>query len=260
MLLNYRQIGHGPAIVLIHGLFGSLDNLMSLGRQLADRYTVVSLDLRNHGESPRSSSMSLGDMAQDVCDTLDHLGFGHFAVLGHSLGGKVAMATALLHPQRVSAIVVADIAPVTYGATRHDDVFNALCALPLDDMKTRGEALLFMQENLHDPGIAEFLLKGLRKSPQGGFQLRYNVPVLRADYHNIAAWSLQNLQFQGPVRFIKGSDSDYVTAAHAEKIMQQFPNATLRAIEGAGHWLHAQKPAAFNRLVEKFFDESYPAA
>lgn len=259
MILNFRQIGHGPAIVLIHGLFGSLDNLMSLGRQLAEHYCVVSVDLRNHGESPRAHNMSLSEMAQDVCDTMDHLGFGHFAMLGHSLGGKVAMATALLHPARVKALLVADIAPVTYGSTRHDDVFAALCALPLHDMKSRSEALAFMQQNLHDPGIAEFLLKGLRKSPQGGFELRYNVPVLRADYQNIAQWDLAGHQFQGPVRFIKGSESDYVTAEHASAIQQQFPNATLRAIAGAGHWLHAQKPAAFNRLAEKFFNEAYPA-
>lgn len=259
MQLNYRLIGHGPAIVLIHGLFGSLDNLMTLGRQLSDHYTVVSVDLRNHGESPRSSNMALGEMAQDICDTMDHLGFGHFAVLGHSLGGKVAMATALLHPYRVKAVVVADIAPVTYGATRHDDVFAALCALPLDDMKTRNEALVFMQQNLRDPGIAEFLLKGLRKSSDGGFQLRYNVPVLRADYQNIAQWPITGMQYEGPVRFIKGSDSDYIQNEHAEAIKSQFPNASLRAIEGAGHWLHAQKPAAFNRLAQKFFTEHYPA-
>lgn len=258
MLLNFRSIGHGPAIVLIHGLFGSLDNLMSTGRLLAEHYTVVSVDLRNHGESPRSHSMVLHDMAQDICDTMNHLGFGHFAMLGHSLGGKVAMATALLHSHRVKAIVVADIAPVTYGATRHDDVFDALCALPLDHMKSRGEALAFMQHNLRDPAIAEFLLKGLRKLPDGGFQLRYNVPVLRADYLNIAQWPIADGCYEGPVRFIKGSDSDYVTASHADAIKAHFPNASLRAIEGAGHWLHAQKPAAFNRLVEKFFSEYYP--
>lgn len=259
MLLNYRHVGHGPALVLIHGLFGSLDNLMSFGRVMADRYSVISVDLRNHGESPRAATMSLDDMAQDVCDTMDHLGFGHFAILGHSLGGKVAMATALLHPQRVRALVVADIAPVTYGSTRHDDVFEALCALPLATMQTRGEALAFMQANLHDPGIAEFLLKGLRKSAEGGFQLRYNVPVLREDYQNIAAWPFSGRRFDGPVRFIKGSESDYVTAEHAEAIEQQFPCASLRAISGAGHWLHAQKPVAFNRLAEKFLEEVYPA-
>lgn len=259
MQLNHRLIGHGPAIVLIHGLFGSLDNLMTLGRQLADNYTVVSVDLRNHGESPRSNTMALSEMAQDICDTMDALGFGHFAMLGHSLGGKVAMATALLHPSRVKAMVIADIAPVTYGSTRHDDVFSALCALPLDDMKTRHEALVFMQQNLRDPGIAEFLLKGLRKSSDGGFQLRYNVPILRADYQNIAQWPLSGLKFDGPVRFIKGNDSDYLQSEHADAIRTQFPRASLLAIEGAGHWLHAQKPAAFNRLAEKFFSEHYPA-
>jgi esterase len=259
VLLNYRHIGHGPALVLIHGLFGSLDNLMSFGRAMADRYSVISIDLRNHGESPRAPTMALSEMAQDVCDTMDHLGFGHFAILGHSLGGKVAMATALLHPQRVAALVIADIAPVTYGATRHDDVFQALSSLPLASMQTRGEALAFMQDNLQDPAIAEFLLKGLRKTPEGGFQLRYNVPVLRSDYQNIAAWPLSGLHFNGPVRFIKGSESDYVTAEHAEAIEQQFPRASLRAISGAGHWLHAQKPIAFNRLAEKFLQEVYPA-
>ena len=259
MLLNFRHIGHGPAIVLIHGLFGSLDNLMSLGRLLAEHYTVVSVDLRNHGESPRAHNMSLEEMAQDICDTMDHLGFGHFSILGHSLGGKVAMATALLHPQRVASLIVADISPVSYGATRHDDVFSALCALPLEVMKSRGEALEFMQNNLSDPAIAEFLLKGLRKSAEGGFQLRYNVPVLRADYKNIAEWPFAELSFAGPVRFIKGSESDYVTAEHAEAIQGQFPNASLRAIAGAGHWLHAQKPAAFNRLAMTFFSEVYPA-
>ncbi len=256
MILNYRVVGTGKAIVLIHGLFGSRDNLQSLGHQLSDRYSVVTVDLRNHGESPRSSSMSLQEMALDICETMSSLGFESFAMVGHSLGGKVAMMTALLHPHRVSALVVADIAPTSYGQNRHNDVFRALQGLPLASLKTRGEASQYMRDHLHEPDIAEFLLKGLRKAPECGFELRYNVPVLMDQYANIAGWPSIDGIYDGPVRFIRGAGSDYVTTEHAPAIQRYFPNASVRSIEGAGHWLHAQKPAAFNRLVERFLDEN----
>lgn len=258
MILHHRVVGSGPAIVLIHGLFGSRDNLQTLAGLLSQYYRVVTLDLRNHGDSPRADNMNLFAMAEDIYQTMTSLDESRFAILGHSLGGKVAMMTALQYPNSVAALIVADIAPVTYGVHRHNDVFAALKALPLTSMKTRSEALSFMRETLHEPELADFLLKGLRKADEGGFQLKYNVPVLIEDYQSIAGWPDVDASYDGPVRFIRGSESDYINADHASAIQRYFPAASLRTIEGAGHWLHAQKPVAFNRLVERFLQETYP--
>lgn len=256
MILNHDLLGNPakPCVVLMHGLFGSLDNLRGLAKELCDDFCVLLVDLRNHGSSPRAESMALKHMAGDLFDTLDKLDIPVCHILGHSLGGKVAMVAALLHPRRVESLIIADIAPVTYGGSRHDDVFAALRSVDVARLSTRSEALGILRGRLTEPGIAEFLLKSLYKLDSGGFAWRFNVDVLHSEYRHVADWPEIEGSYSGPVRFIKGSESEYITGRSRDAVTALFPKASLRIINGAGHWLHAQKPAAFNRLVIEFLE------
>jgi len=250
MLLNHKIIGNGSPVILIHGLFGTLDNLGRLAKFLSESHQVISIDLPNHGGSFHQEVFNYQSMANDVLQLLDHLSIEQCAVVGHSMGGKVAMEFALQHPQRISSLVVADIAPVCY-TNRHSDVFAALNAVDLENITSRQQALATVVEHGIDQGIAMFLLKNLAKD-DNGFTWRCNLSALQSGYPQIIGGMSPTLSFSGPVLFIKGELSDYITGEHKLKIGQHFPNATLKVIQGTGHWLHAEKPASFNKIVNDF--------
>lgn len=256
-LLNYRIDGETPdapkeTVVLIHGLFGSLENLGAIARTLESEYRVVSVDLPNHGRSPRREvqDMSLKAMATQLLDLLDHLNIKQCALLGHSLGGKVAMEMAMNWPERVSRLIVADIAPVKYQR-RHDGIFAALRALPLDKLKGRRDAEQFLQDKIEEVGVRQFLLKSLYKDDSGQYQWRMNLEGLYQAYDEFVA-APSELVYAGPCLFIKGELSDYVLESHTEAVVSRFPNVQLKVMHGCTHWLHAQKPETFARLCSKF--------
>lgn len=251
MILNSQTRGEGRAVILIHGLFGASDNLGNLARSLESDFRVISLDLRNHGRSPWAEGMAFPELAADVFETLDSLGVYACDLVGHSLGGKVAMACALSGSAKVEVgkVVAADIAPVAYGGGRHDTVFAALEAVPLESIASRSDALTVLRQHLVEPGVAEFLAKNLQRDGDG-FRWRMNLQGLRRDYDQV----IQALEghFDGEILFIKGSHSDYILHEHEAAIRERFANPQFRMIQGTGHWLHAEKPAAFNRLVHQF--------
>jgi len=258
--LHTRILGEGGVpVLLIHGLFGSGDNLGALARELAGDRTVVLVDLRNHGQSPHVDFLDLAAMADDILALQEKLGFGagdfsqcginQFDIVGHSLGGKVAMQLALNFPQAVRRLVVADIAPVAY-APGHDAVFAALSAVDLRSVERRGDADAMMAPYLTDLSLRQFLLKGLYRD-EGGYHWRFNLPALKVNYAAIRAAPSGN-PFTGPTLFIKGELSDYITAEHEPTLRHWFPNFEFRIIAGAGHWLHGEKPAEFNSLVKAF--------
>ncbi|WOT03649.1 alpha/beta fold hydrolase [Shewanella youngdeokensis] len=248
--MNYVKSGNGPVVILIHGLFGDLDNLKLLSKTLEDSFTVIRVDVANHGNSPRIANMTYPNLAADIISLLDALQIEQASIVGHSMGGKIAMATALLYPARVSHLVVADIAPVCYNS-RHDKVFNALETLPLSNLTNRREALTHMQKLGIDDGTAQFLLKSLKRG-DNGFEWKLNLAAIRQSYTNIISWPVFTHNYQGPCLFIRGADSDYVTTEHRSTIIKLFPNVKAKTIEGTGHWLHAQKPSIFNRIVKEF--------
>ncbi|AWL12129.1 Esterase [Saliniradius amylolyticus] len=251
-MLNYQRAGNGPTLVLLHGLFGSLENLNSIKRALEDSFDVLSLDLPDHGDSPRSERFSYAHYVQQVIELLDSLNIRQCSVLGHSMGGKVAMQLALHHPERVDKLLVADIAPVAYSA-RHDTVFDGLNAVELDGLKSRTQADKQMAEYIREPGVRQFLLKSLSKTDHG-WQWKFNLPLLERDYKAITGWPETQRTFDGPTLFIKGGDSDYITADHQGTIGDHFHAARGKILQGTGHWLHAEKPAAFNKIVQDFLD------
>jgi len=257
MNLNYEVSGldTAPVVVLIHGLFGDLDNLKSISRALNEHYRVINLDVRNHGQSPWADTMSFQDMANDVLAVLDkeQIDAAHF--LGHSMGGKIAMEIALRHSSRVSSLIVADIAPVAYDA-RHSTIIEALCGVDLTAVKSRKDADQQLAKSISEAGVRQFLLKNLRKQDNNDWCWRMNLTALERCYPDLIGSPTEEGEYNGPVLFIRGGNSDYIQSSHRKAILQRFPKAEAKTMEGVGHWLHAEKPNVFNGLVSRFLDEN----
>ncbi len=254
MSIHYERHGQGPTVVLIHGLFGDRDNLAGLGRALeAEGLDVIRVDLRNHGRSPHYDSMTFAEMAGDIEALRQSLSLDRIALVGHSLGGKVAMTYAQALPERVSALVVADIAPVAYRR-RHDTILATLGRIDAANLPSRKAAQQQLMEAGIDAGTALFLTKSLKPRPEGGFYWQIHLSAIAANYPNLIAALPQAAPWPGPVRFIKGEHSDYLLPAHQAEVTARFPNAEARVIAGTGHWLHAEKPQLFNRQVIQFLN------
>ncbi len=256
LALNFETLGQdsAPAIVLIHGLFGDLDNLKSISRALSDSYYVINVDLRNHGQSPWADSMSFSAMAKDVLAVLDTLNIEQAHLLGHSLGGKVAMEIALNFPTRVRSLIVADIAPVSYEPS-HNTILDALESIDFAQVDSRQAADTLLAESISELSVRQFLLKNLNKT-EYGWAWRMNLVALRHCYLNLIGSPSSELVYKGPVLFIRGGRSDYIQAKHKDAIITRFPQAQSKTINDVGHWLHAEKPTVFNSLVQRFLDEN----
>lgn len=251
MQLNYKRQGQGKPVVLIHGLFGNLDNLGLLARPLSEQFDVISIDVRNHGASFHADEMSYPVMAADLLSLLDTLALPCVTLIGHSMGGKIAMQLAKQVPERVERLVVVDIAPVAYPHARHRNVFAGLQAVQAATPQSRSEADRILAEHVREPGVRQFLLKSFAKG-EHGWGWRFNVPALIANYANIMGWPDPDSRYEGPTLMIKGSESDYIQPEYQETVQAQFPAVRARVVAPAGHWLHAEKPALFNRLVTEF--------
>ena len=250
MKLHYQQIGQGPDVIVIHGLFGSLENLNVISKHLSSDYTVTSVDLRNHGLSEHSSQMSYSLMAQDIIDLMDELGIEHAHFIGHSMGGKVAMQCALNFAGRVTKLAILDIAPVTYQERRHDNIFTALDASAQQVINDRKQADLLLADYIDEPGVRQFLLKSLKKDDLG-MQWKFNHTVLQQEYANILA-APTGTPYSGPTLVLKGSLSPYIDSSQRPAFLAVFPNCQAKVIQGAGHWLHAEKPSAVNIAITGF--------
>ncbi|MCE0824949.1 esterase [Buttiauxella sp. A2-C2_NF] len=249
-LQTAQQSTSNSPIVLIHGLFGSLDNLGVLARDLGQNHTLLQIDLRNHGLSPRSSEMNYAAMAQDVVETLEEYGFEKAIIIGHSMGGKVAMALTAIAPERIDKLVLIDIAPVDYQVRRHDEIFAAINAVSSSGAKTRQQAAMVMREHLNEEGVIQFLLKSFADG-----EWKFNVPVLWEQYENIVGWQAIPT-WNEPALFIRGGASPYVDESHRKTLLAQFPQARAHVVAGAGHWVHAEKPDAVLRAIHRFIDAS----
>ncbi|MBZ9610722.1 alpha/beta fold hydrolase [Rheinheimera maricola] len=252
MLLHTHSSGQhdSPPIVLVHGLFGSYENLGVIARSLSEHYHVINVDVRNHGRSGHSDDMTYALMAADLAQTLDDLQIQQTAILGHSMGGKMAMAFALQYPQRVSKLILADIAPVAY-APRHTSIITGLNAVELAHINGRADADKQLSAYIDEAGVRQFLLKSLIKNDDV-FSWRFNLTALQANYAALISEPVLHGHFDGPVLFIKGGDSDYILPEHRPVILRLFPAAQAKVIQGTGHWLHAEKPTVFCKLVQDF--------
>jgi esterase len=249
-VLHAVVTGEGPPVVLLHGLFGMGSNLGAVARALADGFQVHQLDLPNHGRSSWQSTMDLASLTRAIACYIDVNVTDSAYVLGHSLGGKVAMQLALTRPALVRALVVADIAPVAYPGT-HDAVFAAIAAVTAAAPASRAAAGLVMREYIEEPGVVQFLLLSLQRGPKGDYVWRFNAQGLREGYDSLRA-APTGVAYAGPALFVYGVESVYVDAVGMAAASRLFSQARFTGIEGTGHWLHAEKPGEFNAEVKKF--------
>ncbi len=255
MILHADVTGAGPPVALLHGLFGRARNLAFIARGLAGAHRVLALDLRNHGDSPHAPGMAYADLAADVLETLATLDALPCRLLGHSMGGKTAMACALLAPQSVQRLLVADIAPVAY-LHHNRAVAAAMQAIPLRPGLTRAQADLSLADAVPDAAVRGFLLQNLLPGEAPGW--RIGLTEIADAMADIEGWPdvFANAVFTGPTLFMNGSRSDYVTGAHRAAARQYFPASRFMTLKDAGHWLHVDQPAVFLNATQVFFSDS----
>lgn len=238
-----------PPLLIVHGLFGSARNWGAIATRMSDDREVIAVDMRNHGTSPWFPTHSYPDMATDLAGVIRSIG-GPVDIVGHSMGGKASMLLALTEPALIRKLVVADIAPVSYGHTQLHLV-RAMQALDLSDLSTRGEADRRLARSVDEPAVRAFLLQSLdlKATPP---RWRLNLGVLAAEMDKILSWPPVGGQFDGPALFLTGALSDYVRPDHRPVIRGYFPHARFARIAGAGHWLHADQPRAFVETLKVF--------
>ena len=255
--LNVRSTGQGDrAVVLLHGLFGSGNNLGQLARGLNDDFRVFSVDLPDHGRSSWLERPSIEKYAERVAQWMDSENLSDVLLMGHSLGGKVAMQMALVRSDLVHKLIVLDIAPKAYER-RHDPVFLALRSVEAGRVGTRREARALLLRHLDDPQVADFLLTSAVLSDEGVLRWRFNLAGLEAGYVSILAaigvGQGEVLCFDGPVLFVRGADSDYVPTDTKTEFSPLFKRIQMVTVKNAGHWLHQEQPETVLTIARRFF-------
>ncbi len=255
-MLNFSDHGTAsslPTLLIVHGLFGSARNWGAIARRLATDRRVVTVDMRNHGESFHAASHSYADMAADLAEVIAAIG-GPVDIVGHSMGGKAAMQLALTRPDLVERLIVADIAPVAYGHSQAH-LTRAMREMDLGGVTSRGEANQRLATTVEDPGIRAFLLQSLDLKGEAP-RWRLNLDVLERGMDGITGWPGTEERFEGPTLFLAGAQSDYVRPEHRAEIKRLFPTAHFAKLPGAGHWLHADRPREFEATVRAFLARS----
>ncbi|WP_395496550.1 alpha/beta fold hydrolase [Arsenophonus endosymbiont of Lipoptena cervi] len=236
------------SIVLLHGLFGDHQNLGLLGRYLQNYFKVIAVDIRNHGQSPQTETMCYSEIAIDVIELLSYLNQKNVILIGHSMGGKVAMTMASLMPNFIEKIIIIDIAPVSYHIYVHKHIFFALEQVVQSGVTSRKEAAIIMRNLIIKENKIQFLLKSFNKG-----KWKFNLPVLKKNYHQLMNWKVIS-PCRLPALFISGSFSNYIAESYYENIINQFPEATIHIVLGCGHWVHIENSEAVIRAIYKFLN------
>ncbi|MCR5887749.1 alpha/beta fold hydrolase [Hymenobacter sp. J193] len=252
--LHYRELGAGRPLVILHGLFGTLDNWQTLARRWAEQFRVIVVDLRNHGRSPHAPEHSYSLMSQDVLALFDQLSLpADTTLMGHSMGGKVAMRFALDYPERLGRLIVVDIAPRLSDMRHQDDILAGLNAVDLSAIQSRQQADDALALHIPQPGVRQFLLKNLYRREDNSFAWRQNLQALTAQMAAIGEEITDPDPFLKPALFIRGGKSDYIsTEDKLYAIPALFPNSQVETVVDAGHWVHAEKPEEVFALVQAF--------
>jgi len=243
-MLHSKIIGQGKPLLILHGFLGSGDNWITLAKKFAIHFEVHIIDLRNHGRSFHNDIMNFDVMSEDVAFYCQKKDLKEIAIIGHSMGGKVGMYIAAKYPNLVSKLIVADIAPRAYKRG-HDILLKALCSVDFSIHKTRDAVAKMIAKYIDSEPIRLFLLKNVFRKEKDTLAFRFNLPVLKASYKDVAEAFPSEYQFYGDVLFLKGALSNYILASDLDAIETHFPNAEIIAIANAGHWLHAENPGEF---------------
>ena len=251
MKLNYKQFGQGEPIIILHGLFGTLDNWQTIAKKLAENHMVFIIDQRNHGKSPHSDEFSYKIMAEDLKEFMFQHHIYEAIIMGHSMGGKVAMRFALDYPDMVSKLIVVDIAPKKYKGG-HQTIFEAMFDLDLENLTDRRAIDEALKVKIPDDGIRLFLMKNLARQKEGGYRWKMNLPVLYKNYQEILSTIEVDDAYDDEVLFIRGGQSKYIRDEDILDIQEIFPLMQLETIPNTGHWLHAEAPEMFMKIVNNF--------
>jgi len=254
MQLHYRKYGDGgEPLIILHGLFGSSDNWHSLARKWSTHYQVFVPDLRNHGSSPHESVMTYQEMAADVHAFIKHERLGAVRIVGHSMGGKVAMLFASLHPDVLKGLVVLDIG-IGRVKGKHLDILQILNDIDPGEFTNRSDIDEQLAKTISSPPLRQFLLKNILRRVDGSLAWKFNAPVLLDQYDEITAELDLEVPFIGQILFLRGENSDYLEPSLSPDILDRFPLAQLTTIKDAGHWLHADAPDELTALVLDFME------
>lgn len=249
MQLHFQTIGSGDPLIFIHGLFGSGGNWRSIAKHFSNDYQVISLDLRNHGRSPHSSQQNYNCMADDLLTLMDSCNLQNAHIIGHSIGGKVAMQFATKHPSRVEKLVVVDIATRAY-ADEHTHLIDAMLAIDLRQHSSRQGVDSALKAKIPNQMVRQFLLMNLHKT-EAGFDWRINLTALKDNYIHLQAAICESSQYQQPCLFVKGNNSDYIREEDKAQLLTHFTKAQFTSLN-TGHWIHAEDPKGFIEIVEQF--------
>lgn len=253
MELFYREFGEGQAIIILHGLFGQSDNWVTIGRRIAGQFHVFIPDQRNHGQSPHTSIHSFPAMADDLAQLIEEHEIENPIIIGHSMGGKVAMTYALENPQKVQKLVVIDISPRKYPERIiHTQVITQMMGIDLDSIKTRTEVEKILDSGISDPRVRMFILKNLYYKIHGRLAWRLNLEAINQSMDLLFDSITSENQFTGKTMFIRGGNSDYITEADISLIKSLFPESVIKTISGASHWVHADAPEQLCYLLSEF--------
>jgi esterase len=250
MKLHYREMGEGQPMVILHGLFGFSDNWQTHAKKLAEYYRVILVDLRNHGHSDWTEDFSYSLMAEDVKELCDDLRLSKIILLGHSMGGKVAMHFAQHYEDLLEKLIVVDIGVKAYPM-HHQHILAGLHALDLENMKARSEAEAVLKKHIDSDGVRQFLLKNLYWKEKGQLAFRMNLTVLEREMPEILS-ALPQKEVMTPTLFIRGELSNYILDEDISELEDLFPDSYVVTISGAGHWVHAEDPERFLESVLGF--------
>jgi esterase len=251
MELNHKIYGQGEPIIILHGLFGTLDNWQTIARQLSSHFMIYAIDLRNHGKSPHVEGMDYGLMASDVKEFMENNWLHRARIIGHSMGGKVAMQLAVSNPDMIEKLVVVDIAPKSYIGG-HELILETLNSLDLEKLEDRKQAEEFISERIpDDKGTVQFLLKNLSRNPDNSYSWKMNLSEIVKSYDNILD-NIEEGKYNGPTLFVRGGRSKYILEADEELIRSYFPAAEIQTIPNVGHWVHAEAPRELLEILENW--------
>lgn len=251
MKLYFRTLGTGDPLIIMHGVFGSSDNWQTLGKVFAENFKVYLVDLRNHGNSPHSDEFNYNVMVKDVIELMDDEGLNKAHILGHSMGGKVAMHLATQHADRVDKLIVVDIAPKFYPP-HHEQIFEGFHSVDLENLENRKDADEQMAKVISNFGVRQFILKNLDRRKDGSFGWKLNVDAIEQAIEKVGEGIEGDVSFEGTTLFIAGSKSDYITEEDHDLIRKHFPKTVIATVKDAGHWVHAEKPNELGEMVMEF--------
>lgn len=251
MKLFYRKLGAGKPLIILHGLFGMSDNWQTLGKRFAEQFEVNLVDLRNHGKSPHSVDFNYKSMASDILELMDDNGLNSASIIGHSMGGKVAMTVALDKPDRVEKFIAVDISPKEYPVV-FKTIVEVLESIDLDKYTTKREVEAELKRYIEDDAVVQLYQKNLYYLEKEKLAWKFNLSSISKNLKHIHGANVSTVIFNKPALFLRGAKSLYVKSSDLISIKDNFPLAQMKVVSNAGHWVHADNPDEFFEYASDF--------